>query len=112
MLRQSGIAIIIVHHANRDGSEMRGTSRREDAADWVIKVSPNFKFAKIDKGTAFTTTFTKNREDYLKSFLTPLPIRNYQFIKKWPSRNLSYKISNLSMNQAKHISLLMMALAL
>jgi hypothetical protein len=63
MLRQSGIAIIIVHHANRDGNEMRGTSRREDAADWVIKVSPNFKFAKIDKGTAFTTTFTKNRED-------------------------------------------------
>jgi hypothetical protein len=63
MLRQSGIAIIIVHHANRNGNEMRGTSRREDAADWVIKVSPNFKFAKIDKGTAFTTTFTKNRED-------------------------------------------------
>jgi hypothetical protein len=63
MLRQSGIAVIIVHHANRDGNEMRGTSRREDAADWVIKVSPNFKFAKIDKGTAFTTTFTKNRED-------------------------------------------------
>ncbi|MDR2628912.1 MAG: AAA family ATPase [Puniceicoccales bacterium] len=63
MLRQSGIAIIIVHHANRDGNEMRGTSRREDAADWVIKVSPNFKFAKISTGTAFTTTFTKNRED-------------------------------------------------
>jgi hypothetical protein len=63
MLRQSGIAVIIVHHANRDGNEMRGTSRREDAADWVIKVSPNFKFAKIAKGTAFTTTFTKNRED-------------------------------------------------
>jgi uncharacterized membrane protein len=42
---------------------MRGTSRREDVADWVIKVSPNFKFAKIDRGTAFTTTFTKHRED-------------------------------------------------
>jgi hypothetical protein len=63
MLRQSGIAVVIVHHANRDGNDMRGTSRREDAADWVIKVSPNFKFAKISKGTAFTTTFTKNRED-------------------------------------------------
>jgi hypothetical protein len=63
MLRHSDIAVVIVHHANRDGNEMRGTSRREDAADWVIKVSPNFKFAKISKGTAFTTTFTKNRED-------------------------------------------------
>jgi putative DNA primase/helicase len=63
MLRQSGIAIIIVHHANRDGNEMWGTSRRKDAADWIIKVSPTFKFAKIDKGTAFTITFTKNRED-------------------------------------------------
>jgi hypothetical protein len=62
-LRQSGIAVVIVHHANRDGNDMRGTSRREDAADWVIKVSPNFKFAKINEGTAFTTTFTKNRED-------------------------------------------------
>jgi hypothetical protein len=63
MLRQSGIAVVIVHHANRDGNEMRGTSRREDTANWVIKVSPNFKFAKISTGTAFTTTFTKNRED-------------------------------------------------
>jgi hypothetical protein len=42
---------------------MRRTSRREDAADWVIKVSPNFKFAKIAKGMAFTTTFIKNKED-------------------------------------------------
>jgi hypothetical protein len=63
MLRQSGIAVVVVHHANRDGNEMRGTSRREDAANWVIKVSPNFKFAKISEGTAFTTMFTKNRED-------------------------------------------------
>jgi hypothetical protein len=63
MLRQSGIAVVIVHHTNQDGNEMQGTSRREDAADWPIKISPNFKLAKIAKGTAFTITFTKNRED-------------------------------------------------
>jgi hypothetical protein len=63
LLRQARIAVIIVHHTNRKGNDMRGTSRREDAADWVVKVSPNFEFAKIDKGTAFPTTFLRNRED-------------------------------------------------
>jgi hypothetical protein len=62
MFRQSGIAMIIVHHANRDGNEMRGTSRREDAADWVIKVSPTYDFVDIENETAFSTEFTKNRD--------------------------------------------------
>jgi DNA-binding transcriptional ArsR family regulator len=61
--RQSGISVVIVHHSNRTGNDMRGTSRREDAADWIIQVSPNFRFSNIDRGTAFTTKFTKNRDD-------------------------------------------------
>lgn len=36
-LRRRRIAVIVVHHAGRNG-EMRGTSRREDAAFWVIKL--------------------------------------------------------------------------
>jgi hypothetical protein len=62
MLRPYGITIVIVHHANRDGNDMRGTSRREDAADWIIKVSPNYDFSDIENGTAFSTEFTKNRD--------------------------------------------------
>jgi hypothetical protein len=62
MLRPYGITVVIVHHANRDGNDMRGTSRREDAADWIIKVSPNYDFADIENGTAFSTEFTKNRD--------------------------------------------------
>jgi hypothetical protein len=36
-LRRRRIAVIVVHHAGRNG-EMRGTNRREDAAFWVIKL--------------------------------------------------------------------------
>jgi hypothetical protein len=34
--QRNKISVIILHHANRDGKNMRGTSRREGAADWVI----------------------------------------------------------------------------
>ena len=36
-LRRLKIAVLIVHHAGRNG-QMRGTSRREDAAFWVLKL--------------------------------------------------------------------------
>jgi putative DNA primase/helicase len=32
--RRARIAVVIIHHANREGNDMRGTSRREDAAFW------------------------------------------------------------------------------
>ncbi|MDR2737517.1 MAG: AAA family ATPase [Puniceicoccales bacterium] len=62
-LRRSGVAVVVVHHANRTGNDMRGTSRREDAANWVIKIE---KFSELDgpeNGTKFTASFTKNRDD-------------------------------------------------
>jgi biotin operon repressor len=61
--RRSGIAVVIIHHANRDGNDMRGTSRREDAASWVLKISRSHNFSDQAKGTTFSTTFTKNRDD-------------------------------------------------
>jgi hypothetical protein len=61
--RRAGIAVVIIHHANRDGNEMRGTSRREDAAFWVVKISQNHDFGEMRSGTTFTTSFTKNRDD-------------------------------------------------
>ncbi|MDQ3314335.1 MAG: AAA family ATPase [Verrucomicrobiota bacterium] len=58
-LRRLQVAVVIVAHAGRNG-EMRGTSRREDQAFWILKVTeadtaPNFK------GLKFRTQFTKNR---------------------------------------------------
>ncbi len=37
-LRRLKIAVVIVAHAGRSGQNMRGTSRREDAAFWVLKL--------------------------------------------------------------------------
>ena len=56
-LRRRRIAVIIVHHAGRSGF-MRGTTKREDSAAWVIKV----EFARgepCDDGARFETSFTK-----------------------------------------------------
>jgi hypothetical protein len=61
--RRAGIAVVIIHHANRDGNEMRGTSRREDAAFWVVKISQNHDFTEMRIGTTLTSSFTKNRDD-------------------------------------------------
>ncbi len=57
-LRHRRITVLIVHHAGRNG-EMRGSSRREDMAHWIIKL----KDASDDDGKmkAFTTSFSKCR---------------------------------------------------
>jgi predicted ArsR family transcriptional regulator len=60
-LRRRQIAVLIVHHASRSGT-MRGTSKREDAAFWVIKVDAIQDHAAPDEsGAKFETTFTKQR---------------------------------------------------
>lgn len=60
-LRRKGIAVCIVHHSGRNGTNMRGTSRREDAAFWVMKLeAPNA--ADTVNGARFIGRFTKNRE--------------------------------------------------
>ncbi len=56
-LRHRRITTLIVHHAGRNGF-MRGASRREDMAHWIISL----KDATPDGGTtAFLTTFVKCR---------------------------------------------------
>lgn len=57
-LRHRHITVLIVHHAGRNG-EMRGGSRREDMAHWIIKLKDA-----TDEGAnvkAFTTSFSKCR---------------------------------------------------
>ena len=60
-LRRLKIAVIIVHHAGRNG-EMRGTSRREDAAFWVLKLDhPDEGKSGTSRMAKFISKFTKER---------------------------------------------------
>jgi hypothetical protein len=58
--RRKGIAVIVVHHAGRNG-QMRGGSRREDPAFWIIRLEDSKERTATDKGARFLTTFVKNR---------------------------------------------------
>jgi len=59
-LRRRKIAVVIVAHAGRNGL-MRGTSRREDAAFWVLKLERQDADDPLFRGLRFTSLFTKNR---------------------------------------------------
>ena len=58
-LRRHRIAVVFVHHAGRNGL-MRGTSKREDAAFWSIKLS-EAKGESTREGASFVAMFDKNR---------------------------------------------------
>ena len=58
-LRRRCITVLIVHHAGRNGDNMRGGSRREDPAHWIISLKDD-----SDESTStkrFITSFTKCR---------------------------------------------------
>jgi len=56
--RRHRIAVILVHHAGRNG-QPRGTSKREDAAFWVIALDDTRKQADDKRGAHFISRFTK-----------------------------------------------------
>jgi hypothetical protein len=59
-LRRHGISPVIVHHTGYDQSRMRGTSSREDAASWVLRLD-NKKDDFTQPGANFISRFTKHR---------------------------------------------------
>jgi hypothetical protein len=59
-LRRNRIAVIIIAHAGRNGS-MRGTSRREDAANWIIQLAEAKDEGEVQNGARFVSRFVKNR---------------------------------------------------
>jgi hypothetical protein len=68
--RRRKIAVILIHHAGRSG-EMRGTSKREDAAFWVISLDDGKKHADDKRGARFISRFTKpsrNTQDEVQSY--------------------------------------------
>lgn len=59
-LRRNKIAVVIIHHAGRNGA-MRGTSRREDAAFWILQLTEAKADSALGPGTNFVARFIKNR---------------------------------------------------
>jgi len=59
-LRRNRIAVVFIAHAGRNGF-MRGTSRREDAAFWIIQLTEAKDAGEIPNGAKFVARFAKNR---------------------------------------------------
>ena len=60
-MRRHKVAVILIHHSGRNG-EMRGTSKREDAAFWVLRLDAvDTDKAGEEKQTRFISRFTKER---------------------------------------------------
>lgn len=70
-LRRRKIAVVIVAHAGRNGN-MRGTSRREDAAFWVIKLERQPTDEPNSRSLRFTSLFTKPSRNCLEDDCPPL----------------------------------------
>jgi putative DNA primase/helicase len=58
-LRRNHITVIIVHHAGR-GNQMRGSSKREDPAFWILRLDED-STAEDQTGARFVSRFTKWR---------------------------------------------------
>lgn len=56
--RRHKIAVVLVHHAGRNG-EARGTSKREDAAFWVVALDDAKRDSDDKRGARFISRFTK-----------------------------------------------------
>ena len=71
-LRREKISVIIIHHAGRAGN-MRGTSKREDAAFWVIQLDDAKKDSDDRNGARFISRFTKSSRN------TQLDVPSYEW---------------------------------
>ena len=56
--RRRQIAVVVIHHAGRNG-EMRGTTKREDDAGWIIALDDARQAADDRRGARFITRFSK-----------------------------------------------------
>lgn len=59
-LRRRGIAVVLILHAGRSGA-IRGTSKREDAAFWILRLDEVAGAGDGGVGARFITRFAKNR---------------------------------------------------
>jgi len=84
-LRRRRIAVIIVHHSGASGLRMRGTTKREDSAAWVIKVAESHDDP--ENATAkFTSSFEKK----------PRLISEAEWIRSWTFKSQSNATGNVT----------------
>jgi hypothetical protein len=60
-LRRHRIAVLLIHHSGRSGKDLRGTSKREDDAFWIMRLEEPGDEKGDVSGARFVTRFTKNR---------------------------------------------------
>ncbi|MBN8712295.1 MAG: AAA family ATPase [Verrucomicrobia bacterium] len=65
-LRRHRIAVVLVHHSGRNKDTMRGTSRREDAAFWVMRLDDLLR--EQHEGVCFRSVFTKDRNSSTEQY--------------------------------------------
>jgi hypothetical protein len=92
-LRRRRIAVLIVHHAGRDPDHMRGTSRREDDAFWVISVKEITDREPGTRGARFETEFTKWR-----NLDCPPLTRRWSFVTE-SDGTVTYKCDEMSFDE-------------
>lgn len=87
-LRRNRIAVVFIAHAGRNGF-MRGTSRREDGAFWVMRLTETKDADEIQNGAKFACRFVKNRNSTERE----CPALEWRFSKSKdePRANISWK---------------------
>jgi putative DNA primase/helicase len=83
-LRREKISVVIVHHAGRAGN-MRGTSKREDAAFWIIQLDDAKKDSDDRNGARFITRFTKAS----RNTQTDVPAYEWHFLTDFATNEVS-----------------------
>ena len=87
-LRRRGIAVIVIHHANKSGGQ-RGTSSREDVMDTVIALRPPKEHTAQD-GATFEVHIEKSRGvagDALEPFMATLVAEGGTF--RWTTQDIN-----------------------
>jgi putative DNA primase/helicase len=95
-MRRHRISVIIVAHSGRDGKNMRGASRREDAAFFVIRLEDVTDIGGEPlEGAKFVSVFTKNRN-------SPTDERRYE----WEFRPFGNNLIQISYKEADGLMVL------
>jgi putative DNA primase/helicase len=64
--RRHGIAVILLHHAGKTG-QIRGTTKREDAAAWVISLTDAKERSEDKEGSRFVSYFSKQSRNCMNT---------------------------------------------
>jgi AAA domain len=64
--RRHGIAVILLHHAGKTG-QIRGTTKREDAAAWVISLTDAKERNEDKRGSRFISYFAKQSRNCMNT---------------------------------------------